>query len=57
MAAVLESYCHLSGDLSRDGKFLIWITDMAGHVLARGWRQALPRLEDDVTFIVARFDG
>jgi sigma-B regulation protein RsbU (phosphoserine phosphatase) len=36
IAAVLEAYCHLSGDLfgwrwTRDGEFLIWIVDLAGH--------------------------
>lgn len=41
VAAVLESYCHLSGDLFgwetlRDGKFLLWICDMAGHGVQSG---------------------
>jgi sigma-B regulation protein RsbU (phosphoserine phosphatase) len=41
VAAVLESYCHLSGDLFgweklRDGSFLIWMADMAGHGVESG---------------------
>ena len=48
IAAVLESYCHLSGDLfgweaRRDGKFLIWIVDMAGHGLRAGLASAILR--------------
>ena len=46
VAAVLESYCHLSGDLFgwemlRDGKFLVWIVDMAGHGLRAGLGSAV----------------
>jgi sigma-B regulation protein RsbU (phosphoserine phosphatase) len=46
IAAVLESYCHLSGDLFgwemlRDGKFLVWIVDMAGHGLRAGLGSAV----------------
>jgi len=46
IAAVLESYCHLSGDLFgwemlRDGKFLIWIADMAGHGVRAGLASAV----------------
>jgi sigma-B regulation protein RsbU (phosphoserine phosphatase) len=41
IAAVLESYCHLSGDVFgweelRGGNFLIWIVDMAGHGVPSG---------------------
>jgi sigma-B regulation protein RsbU (phosphoserine phosphatase) len=46
IAAVLESYCHLSGDLFgwemlQDGKFLIWIADMAGHGVRAGLASAV----------------
>lgn len=46
ISAVLESYCHLSGDsfgweLLRDGKFLIWIVDMAGHGVRAGLASAM----------------
>lgn len=49
IAAVLESYCHLSGDLFgwellRDGKLLIWITDMAGHGVRAGLASAVLRV-------------
>jgi serine phosphatase RsbU (regulator of sigma subunit) len=49
IAAVLESYCHLSGDLFgwemlRDGKLLIWIADMAGHGVRAGLASAVLRL-------------
>jgi sigma-B regulation protein RsbU (phosphoserine phosphatase) len=48
ISAVLESYCHLSGDLFgwnrlRDGKLLIWIADMAGHGLRAGLASAVLR--------------
>ena len=41
VAAVLESYCHLSGDLFgwerlAEGRFLIWIADLAGHGIGAG---------------------
>jgi sigma-B regulation protein RsbU (phosphoserine phosphatase) len=41
VAAVLESYCHLSGDLFgwerlRDGRFLIWAADVSGHGVRSG---------------------
>lgn len=41
VAAVLESFCHLSGDLFgwqklRDGRFLIWIADVSGHGIGAG---------------------
>jgi sigma-B regulation protein RsbU (phosphoserine phosphatase) len=49
ISAVLESYCHLSGDLFgwetlRDGKLLIWIADMAGHGLRAGLGSAVLRI-------------
>jgi sigma-B regulation protein RsbU (phosphoserine phosphatase) len=49
ISAVLESYCHLSGDLFgwetlRDGKFLLWIVDMAGHGLRAGLASAVLRI-------------
>jgi sigma-B regulation protein RsbU (phosphoserine phosphatase) len=41
VAAVLESYCHLSGDLFgwemlRDGRFLVWMVDVSGHGVRSG---------------------
>lgn len=49
VSAVLESYCHLSGDLfgwdmTADGEFLIWILDMSGHGLETGLASALLHL-------------
>jgi sigma-B regulation protein RsbU (phosphoserine phosphatase) len=49
VAAVLESYCHLSGDLFgwkmlRDGKFLVWIVDMSGHGVQAGLASAVLRV-------------
>ncbi len=46
IAAVLESYCHLSGDLFgwemlADGRFLIWIFDLAGHGVRAGIASAV----------------
>jgi sigma-B regulation protein RsbU (phosphoserine phosphatase) len=46
IAAVLESYCHLSGDLFgwemlADGRFLIWIVDLAGHGVQAGLSSAV----------------
>ncbi len=46
LAAVLESYCHLSGDLFgwemlADGKFLIWIVDLSGHGTRAGLASAM----------------
>lgn len=46
IAAVLESYCHLSGDLFGwqmldDGSFLIWIFDLAGHGVRAGIASAV----------------
>ncbi len=47
--AVLESYCHLSGDLFGwemlpDGKLMIWIADMAGHGIRAGLASAVLRV-------------
>jgi sigma-B regulation protein RsbU (phosphoserine phosphatase) len=49
VAAVLESYCHLSGDLFgwqqlRDRRFLIWIVDIAGHGVRSGLASAVLRI-------------
>ena len=49
ISAVLESFCHLSGDLFgwemlRSGKILIWIADMAGHGLRAGLASAVLRV-------------
>jgi serine phosphatase RsbU (regulator of sigma subunit) len=49
VAAVLESYCHLSGDLFgwemlRDGCFLIWMLDVAGHGVRSGICSALVKI-------------
>lgn len=46
IAAVLESYCHLSGDLFgwetlEDGGFLIWIVDVSGHGVRAGLASAM----------------
>jgi sigma-B regulation protein RsbU (phosphoserine phosphatase) len=46
IAAVLESFCHLSGDLfgwrmMANGGFLIWIVDMSGHGLETGLTSAV----------------
>jgi serine phosphatase RsbU (regulator of sigma subunit) len=46
IAAVLESYCHLSGDLFGwetlpDGRFLLWILDLAGHGVQAGLASAV----------------
>lgn len=46
IAAVLESYCHLSGDLFgweilADGQFLIWIVDLSGHGVQAGLASAV----------------
>jgi len=46
IAAALESYCHLSGDLFgwealADGKFLIWIVDLSGHGVQAGLSSAV----------------
>jgi sigma-B regulation protein RsbU (phosphoserine phosphatase) len=49
VAAVLESYCHLSGDVFgweelRDGGFLLWIVDMAGHGVRSGLYAAVLKI-------------
>jgi sigma-B regulation protein RsbU (phosphoserine phosphatase) len=49
ISAVLESYCHLSGDLFgwemlRDGKLLLWIADLSGHGLRAGLASAVLRV-------------
>lgn len=49
ISAVLESYCHLSGDLFgwetlRDGRFLLWIVDMSGHGVRAGLASAVLRV-------------
>jgi sigma-B regulation protein RsbU (phosphoserine phosphatase) len=49
ISAVLESYCHLSGDLFgwemlHDGKLLVWIADMAGHGIRAGLASAILRV-------------
>lgn len=49
ISAILESYCHLSGDLFgwemlKSGKILIWIADMAGHGLRSGLASAVLRV-------------
>ncbi|MDH3214337.1 MAG: serine/threonine-protein phosphatase [Myxococcales bacterium] len=49
IASVLESYCHLSGDLFgwellSDGTFLIWIVDMSGHGVRAGLTSAVLKL-------------
>lgn len=46
ISAVLESYCHLSGDLFgwemlADGNFLIWILDVSGHGVETGLASAV----------------
>jgi sigma-B regulation protein RsbU (phosphoserine phosphatase) len=46
IAAVLESYCHLSGDLFgwemlADGRFLLWIVDVSGHGVRAGLASAV----------------
>jgi sigma-B regulation protein RsbU (phosphoserine phosphatase) len=48
LAAVLESFCHLSGDLfgwkrTADERFLIWIVDLSGHGLETGLACAVVR--------------
>lgn len=49
IAAVLESYCHLSGDLFgweelSGGGFLMWILDVAGHGVRAGICSALVKI-------------
>lgn len=57
LGAVLESYCHLSGDLfgwhdTPDGGLMLWIVDMSGHGAAAGVLSAhLKILLDDLRHI------
>jgi serine phosphatase RsbU (regulator of sigma subunit) len=49
IAAVLESYCHLSGDLFgwemlAGGEFLIWILDVSGHGVRAGMASAMVKI-------------
>ncbi len=49
IAAVLESYCQLSGDLFgwellSDGRFLLWIVDLAGHGVRAGIASAVLKI-------------
>lgn len=49
VAAVLESYCHLSGDLfgwreESDGRFTIWVIDVSGHGLRAGFAAVVMKL-------------
>ena len=53
IAAVLESYCHLSGDLfgwtsREDGRFLVWIVDLAGHGVSSGLCSAVLKILFDL---------
>ena len=69
IAAVLESYCHLSGDLFgwetlADGQFLIWIVDVSGHGVRAGLASAVLRVLVDhlrrrgqVDSLVAELNG
>lgn len=49
VAAVLESYCHLSGDLfgwreEPDGRFTMWVVDVSGHGVRAGFAAVVLRL-------------
>ena len=69
IAAVLESYCHLSGDLFgwenlSDDKFLIWIVDVSGHGVRAGLASAILKVLVDhlrqrgrVDALVAELNG
>lgn len=69
IAAVLESYCHLSGDLFgwetlADGQFLIWIVDVSGHGVRAGLASAILKVLVDhlhqrghVDSLVAELNG
>jgi len=69
VAAVLESYCHLSGDLFGwemlpDDKFLIWIVDLAGHGVQAGLASAMLKViidnlgeRDRVSSLVAELNA
>jgi len=61
VSAVLESYCHLSGDLfgwemTADGELLIWILDMSGHGLETGLASALIHLVIEALCVSCRMD-
>jgi sigma-B regulation protein RsbU (phosphoserine phosphatase) len=48
-AAVLESYCHLSGDLfgwhgESDGKLTLWLVDVSGHGVRAGFAAVIMKL-------------
>jgi sigma-B regulation protein RsbU (phosphoserine phosphatase) len=48
-AAVLESYCHLSGDMfgwdgSRDDEFTVWLLDVSGHGVRAGFAAVVMNL-------------
>jgi len=66
VAAMLESYCHLSGDLfgwheTGDGGFLLWLVDASGHGVRAGFAAVVLRLlldEADATLPLPRLlDG
>jgi sigma-B regulation protein RsbU (phosphoserine phosphatase) len=49
IAAVLESYCHLSGDLfgwreEPDGRFTVWVVDVSGHGVRAGFAAVVIKL-------------
>jgi sigma-B regulation protein RsbU (phosphoserine phosphatase) len=49
VAAVLESYCHLSGDLfgwrcEPDGRFLLWLFDVSGHGVRAGFAAVILKI-------------
>ena len=49
IAAVLESYCHLSGDLfgwrqEPDGRFSVWVVDVSGHGVRAGFAAVVLKL-------------
>jgi len=55
IAAVLESYCHLSGDLfgwreEPDGRFSAWVVDVSGHGVRAGFAAVVLKL------LIARSD-
>ncbi len=69
IAAVLESYCHLSGDLFGwepldHGRFLLWIVDVSGHGVRAGLASAILKVLVDrlrqrgrVDSLVAELNG
>jgi serine phosphatase RsbU (regulator of sigma subunit) len=68
VAAVLESFCHLSGDLfgwedTNDGSTRLWLMDMSGHGLRAGLLAALlsvlmkeMRGEQDIALLFSRLN-